>query len=116
MGRGQKWYRKQRTQRTHMYNPWTWTKGRNAGGLGGKGQGGKAENWENCNSIINKIYLKLRKKKGIYEKFIIRGGRMSAVSFSYIASAMLKHLPSLPGLLFLSCFEFCQMLFLHLLR
>ena len=32
---------------------------RNAGGFGGAGQSGvKEENWENYNSIINKIYLK----------------------------------------------------------
>ena len=36
MGRDQKWYRKQRTQRTYMYNPWTLTKGGDAGGLGGR--------------------------------------------------------------------------------
>ena len=33
-----KWYGKQRTQRTYMYNPWMWTKqGVNAGGLGEEG-------------------------------------------------------------------------------
>ena len=45
MGRGQKWYRKQRIQRTYMYNPWTGTKGDIAGGLGDTGwwgnKGGK---------------------------------------------------------------------------
>ena len=32
MGRGKKWYRKKRTQRTYMYNPWA--KEGNAGGWG----------------------------------------------------------------------------------
>ena len=32
-------------------------------GRGVQGGGGiKAENWENCNSIINKIYLKIKNK------------------------------------------------------
>ena len=36
---------------TYMYNPWTWTKGGKAEGLGGAGRwgGDKGENWENCN-------------------------------------------------------------------
>ena len=38
MGRGKKWYRKQRIQRSYIYNPWTCTKGGNAGGLGGARQ------------------------------------------------------------------------------
>ena len=41
MGRGQKWYRKQTTQRTYMYNLWTLTKGGNAEGLGTTGGGDK---------------------------------------------------------------------------
>ena len=41
-----------------MYNTWTGTQGGNAGGLGGTGQRkDKQKNWENCNSIINKIYF-----------------------------------------------------------
>ena len=42
-----------------MHNPWTLTKEGTAGGNGHTrwiGQRGK--NWDNCNSIINKIYLK----------------------------------------------------------
>ena len=36
--------------------------GGNAGGLGGQGgRGIEGENWENCNSIINKKYLKIIK-------------------------------------------------------
>ena len=45
-----------------MHDPWTRTKVGIAGGNGGvparKGQRGK--NWDNCNSIINKIYLKIK--------------------------------------------------------
>ena len=61
MERDQKWYRKQRTQRTYMYNPRTLTKGGgNAGGLGVRVQGGeRGRNWKNCNSIISKICLKI---------------------------------------------------------
>ena len=34
-----------------------------AGGKGGTEQSGaKGKNWDNCNSIINKIYLKKKKK------------------------------------------------------
>ena len=32
-----------RIQRTYMYNPWTWTKRGDAGGLGGTGQSGDKE-------------------------------------------------------------------------
>ena len=36
--------------------------GRNAGGLGAAGRKGyKGKKWGNCNSIINKIYLKKEK-------------------------------------------------------
>ena len=42
-GRDKKWYRKQRTQRTCMYNPWTWTKWGNAGELEQQGGGGQRE-------------------------------------------------------------------------
>ena len=56
-----KWYRKQRTQRiytTHGHE----LRGGNGGGLGGQGGGGiKGKNWKNCNSIINKKYLKNKK-------------------------------------------------------
>ena len=38
MGRGKKWYRKQRTQRTYMYNPWAGTKWGNAAGWGDAGR------------------------------------------------------------------------------
>ena len=42
-----------------MHNLWTWTKEGIAGGKGDIGwRGAKGENWDNCNSIINKIYLK----------------------------------------------------------
>ena len=44
-----------------MHDPWTLTKGRIAGGKGGVGGGAKGENWDNCNSIINKVYLKNEK-------------------------------------------------------
>ena len=43
-----------------MYDPWTWTIGGNVGG-GGRGCAGwsgvKGGKWDNCNSIINKIYF-----------------------------------------------------------
>ena len=46
-----------------MYGPWTQTKGSGECWWGGTGQreikGGK--NWDNCNSIINNIYLKINK-------------------------------------------------------
>ena len=43
-----------------MHYPWTGAKG---GGLpegrgGPRQRGAKGENWDNCNSLINKIYLK----------------------------------------------------------
>ena len=50
MGRDKKWYRKQRTQRTYMYNPWTLTKGGNAGGLGV--QGGVGIKWKIGETVI----------------------------------------------------------------
>ena len=58
-------HRKWRSQRTHMCNPWTWTK---AGGMlmggGCKAERDKGEKkWDNCNSIINKIYLKKKYRK-----------------------------------------------------
>ena len=45
-----------------MYDPWTWTKG----GVCGqervwRAEAGKGGKWDNCNSIINKIYLKEKK-------------------------------------------------------
>ena len=40
MERGQKWYRKQRIQRTYVYNPWTSTKGGMLEGLGVQGREG----------------------------------------------------------------------------
>ena len=40
IGRDKKWYGKQRTQRTYIYNPWTWTKREDAGGLGVRVEGG----------------------------------------------------------------------------
>ena len=38
----------------------------NAGGMGGTGQRGikGRKNWDNCNSIIKKIYLKEKRKNG----------------------------------------------------
>ena len=51
-----------RSQRTYMYDPWTWTKEGGAGGRGVQGGQSKGGEWDNCNSIINKIYfLKMRK-------------------------------------------------------
>ena len=46
-----------------MHDPWTRPKvgkgGREGGREGYQTEGGKGEkNWDNCNSIINKIYLK----------------------------------------------------------
>ena len=43
-----------------MYDPWTWTIGRNVGGRGWTGWSGvKGGKWDNCNSIINKyIFFK----------------------------------------------------------
>ena len=42
-----------------MYNPWTETKAGIARGNGDTGwRGTKGENWDNCNNIINKLYLK----------------------------------------------------------
>ena len=66
MRRDKKWFRKQRTQWTYMYNPWPWTKGGGtAGGLGGGDEGDKGrKNWENCNGIINKNTLKKKLKSG----------------------------------------------------
>ena len=40
MGRGQKWYRKQRIQRTYMYNLWTCTKGGECWRVGAVHSGG----------------------------------------------------------------------------
>ena len=44
-----------------LHVPWTQTKRGDAGGRGGdagrKGERGE-KNWDNCNSIINKIYFK----------------------------------------------------------
>ena len=46
-----------------MYDPWTWPKGGNAGGRGWAGwRGIKGGKWDNCYSIINKIYLKEKDK------------------------------------------------------
>ena len=49
--------------RTYMYDPWTWTKEEEWwwGGTGQRGIKGRKK-WDNCNSIINKIYLKKQKK------------------------------------------------------
>ena len=45
--------------KTYIHDPWTGTKGGIARGKGGTGgSGAKEENWDNCNSIINKICLK----------------------------------------------------------
>ena len=42
-----------------MHDPWTSTKGGIAVGKGGAGwRRAKGGNWDKCNSIINKIYLK----------------------------------------------------------
>ena len=60
------------------------SEGRNAGGRGGAGKKGirQRKKWDNCNSIINKIYLKIvlydrikeyEMTKG--EKLILRGNR-----------------------------------------
>ena len=53
-------YRKGRSQRTYTYDPWTWNKvGWIAGWKGGTGfRGANGKNWNNCNTIINKIYFK----------------------------------------------------------
>ena len=52
----------------HVYDPWTWTKGREGRWEGSVGQRGiKGEKWDNCNRIITKIYLKKRKKFGASE-------------------------------------------------
>ena len=43
-----------------MYDPQTQTKGEEYGGRGGAGwRGIKGGKWDNVNSIINKIYLKM---------------------------------------------------------
>ena len=40
-----------------MHDPWTQTKGRIAGGKGDiRKRGAKGNNWDNCNSMMNKIY------------------------------------------------------------
>ena len=39
-------------------------------GGGCKAEGNKGGKWDNCNSIINKIYLKIRKKRKIFTVFI----------------------------------------------
>ena len=50
-----------------MYNPWTGTKGRECWRVRGYRVEGKekGENWENCNSIINKVYFKKETKKNM---------------------------------------------------
>ena len=58
MGKDEKWYRKQRTQRTCMYNPWTCTKGGMLEGWGVQGRGGI--NGENLEKLI--ISIKILKK------------------------------------------------------
>ena len=55
------------SQKTYMHDLWTWT---NGGLLEGMGytelRGKKWEKWDNCNNIINKIYiLKSYKKKSV---------------------------------------------------
>ena len=49
--------KKWRSQRTYMYDPWI--KGRWCWREGGAGGGGRGEKC-NCNSIINKIYIKIK--------------------------------------------------------
>ena len=47
----------------YMYDPWTRTKGRGSWrewGYWAKGDKGEKKEWDNCNSIINKIYLKIK--------------------------------------------------------
>ena len=48
-------YRKWRSQRTYMYDPWTLIK---VGGARQREIKGRKK-WDNYNSIINKIYLKI---------------------------------------------------------
>ena len=44
-----------------MYDPWARTKEGTAGEKGDTGWGGqRGKNWDNCNSLTNKIYLKKR--------------------------------------------------------
>ena len=47
------------SQGTYMYDPWTRTKRGECWWEGGAGQRGikkRKKKWDNCNSIINKIY------------------------------------------------------------
>ena len=55
-----------------MYDPWTRTKEGDAVGRGCAGQRGIKERkkWDNCNSIINKIYLKRKKNKQFISHFM----------------------------------------------
>ena len=50
------------SQRTYMKDPWSWTTvwGQTMEvGEGLAGGGRKGKNWDNCNSINNKIFLKI---------------------------------------------------------
>ena len=45
----------------NLYDPWTWTKVGQClcdGGVKGGGEERGRKKWDNCNSIINKIYFK----------------------------------------------------------
>ena len=48
-----------------MYDPWACTKEEEAGGWGVQGEGGKRreKKWDNCDSITNEIYLKMKSFK-----------------------------------------------------
>ena len=58
-GGGQEQYRKWRSQRTYMYDPQMYKGGALLEGMGVLSGGGRrTKKWDNCNSIINKKYLK----------------------------------------------------------
>ena len=66
-GEREKWYRKQRTERIYMYNPWTWTKGwRILEGWGAGQSGDKGRKIGKTNSIINKKYVKKKNSKMMF--------------------------------------------------
>ena len=74
-----------------MHDLWIWTKGGNAGGNGVTGwKGAKGKNWENCHSIINKIYLKNKKLRRqptelekIFVNYISKKGLVFRLKNSY---------------------------------
>ena len=52
-----------------MHDPWTWTKSGECwwdGGYRAEGNKGEKKKWDNCKSIIHKIYFKKKKKRNFW--------------------------------------------------